>query len=270
LALALPQKNTARIYPVHLIPLDDEYSFGSQPDQAAQKVTRDEQRLKNLVAQVEAPAGVIQPVSMISDDIPQDLLRIVQNLKANLILLGWHRPTFNQDILGGNVRRIMEAVPADVGVFIDRGFQLDQDIRITVPYSGTIHDRLALELALRLASGHQAHIEVLHSVLSRETQDLIALFREYVTIETTAVGEDPMEQIVNASRRSALVILGTSPQWGQERHVFGQITDDLVVRCPSSLIIVKHHKQATPHVTSLLPGKLVNRADSQIQPLTQE
>jgi len=35
-------------------------------------------------------------------------------------MLGWHRPAFNKNRLGGRVGQILTQVPVDVAVFIDR------------------------------------------------------------------------------------------------------------------------------------------------------
>ncbi len=252
LALALPQQQQTRIYPVHLVQLGDAYSFGSQPDQADKLVKEDQQRLQELVNSLKAPPGTLQPLSMISDDISHDLCRVAEAQQANLVLLGWHRPVLTHDFFGGKVRRIMETATTDVAVFIDRGLSLSANSKLAVLYSGTIHDRSALELALRLVSGQRAKLEILHTVeLSRETRDLIALFREHLTIECTELTQDPIASLVEASRSIDLILLGTSAQWGLERYVFGQVTDELIVRCHSSLMIVKHHRQVT-HLNALV------------------
>lgn len=255
LALALPDRQPARVYPVNLVRLGDEYSYDSLPEQAELLVEESRSRLDALIQRVVAgdQRGCIRAHSQISDDIPADLSQIARAREADLVLLGWHRPTFTQDLLGGNVRRILETAATDVAVFIDRGLTLNADTRIVVPYSGTVHDRLALELALRLAIGYGAKLRVLRTLeLSRETRDLLAAFEGKLSIELATLHLNPVDGIVDACRQVDLVVVGTSPQWGLERHVFGRTTDELATRCQTSLIIVKHHKSATPHIESLL------------------
>lgn len=140
-----------------------------------------------------------------------------------------------------------------MAVFIDRGLKLEARSRIVVPYSGTIHDRLAVEIALRLALGCGASLRVLQAVaLSREVGDLIALFQERLGIEVSPILGDPLSDTVEASRSADLLVVGTSARWGLDRHIFGKSTDELATRCQTSLLIVKHHKDATPHLQSLI------------------
>lgn len=252
-ALALPEKKSARIYPVNLVRLGDEYSYDSLPEQTEQLVAESQLRLNGLITQLATHPELIHPISQVSDDVPGDLCRIAQARKADLVLLGWHRPTFTQDLLGGNVRPILEAATSDVAVFIDRGFTLESGTRIVVPYASTVHDRLALELALRLAITHGAKLTILQATpLSRETRDLVSMFQERLPIEIGPLMNDPLNNVVEVSRRADLVVVGTSPQWGLERHIFGKSTDELAARCHSSILIVKHHKGINPHIESLL------------------
>ncbi len=256
LALATPDREQARIHAVNLVRLGDEYSFDSLPEQAEQLVAQSQTRLDALVAKAGGDTRHIRTFSQVSDDVSADLCRIAQARDADLVLLGWHRPTFSQDLLGGNVRPILESAAADVAVFIDRGLNVGHGTRIVVPYSGTVHDRLALELALRLGISHRAQIKILQAtVLSRETRDLVALFQERVSIEVSAILDEPLTNIVEASRNADLLVVGSTPQWGIERQIFGQLTDELATRCQSSLLIVKHHKTATPHIETLLATK---------------
>lgn len=252
-ALVLPEAPSARLYPVNLVRLGDEYSYDSLPDQAEQLVAESRARLSAVLEDIVPQARMAHPISQISDDVPGDLCRIARVNHADLILLGWHRPTFTQDLLGGNVRPILEAATADVAVFIDRNLELGPQAHLAVPYSGTIHDRLAVEIALRLAIGHGARMTILQAVpLSRETRDLVALFQERLAITITPLLTDPLDDIVEASRQADLLVVGTSAQWGLDRHIFGQSTDELATRCQTSLLIVKHHKSATPHIEALL------------------
>jgi len=253
LALATPEGRNARIYPINMVRLGDEYTYASLPERADEMVLQSQQQLTALVDILATDyPGVVHPLSQLSDDIPSDLGRIAREAHADLVLLGWHRPTFVSDPLGGNVRRILEAATTDVAVFVDRGLALPLGSRIIVPYGGTSHDFLALELALRLALSHGANLTLMQTTpLSKETRDLVAFFQERVNLECVNLGQDPIEGMVEASRQASLLVVGTSPQWGTERHLFGPTPEELMTRCSSSLLIARHHRSVTPHLESL-------------------
>lgn len=253
LALATPEGRNARIYPVNMVRLGEEYTYASLPERADEMVQRSQQQLTALVDVLSRDyPGVVHPLSQLSDDIPSDLGRMAREAGADLVLLGWHRPTFVTDPLGGNVRRILEAATTDVAVFVDRGLTLPLNSRIIVPYAGTSHDFLALELALRLALSHGANLTLMQTTpLSKETRDLVAFFQERVNLECVNLGPDPIEGMVEASRQASLLVVGTSAQWGTERHLFGPTPEELMTRCSSSLLIARHHRSVTPHLESL-------------------
>ena len=76
--------------------------------------------------------------------------------------MGFHKPVFGQAILGGTVHRVMTASDSDVAVFVDRGLKSAKNI--LAPYLGGKHDRLALDLAGRIARNGNASLTILHVV----------------------------------------------------------------------------------------------------------
>src|SRR4029077_20734505 len=69
-------------------------------------------------------------------------------------------PIFGRAMLGGTVHRVLTTCPTDVGVFVDRGLRnID---RVLVPYHGSPHDALALELAARIVRNTSARTTILH------------------------------------------------------------------------------------------------------------
>ena len=92
-----------------------------------------------------------------------DICDVARVKGAALIVMGWHKPVFNQAVLGGTVQQVMKSSAADVAVFIDRGISFPLR-RILLPYTGTVHDRAALTLAARLARRFDAQVTLLHVV----------------------------------------------------------------------------------------------------------
>jgi nucleotide-binding universal stress UspA family protein len=88
----------------------------------------------------------------------------------------------------------------------------------------------------------------LHAMIEK----LPASVRDRIEIKTVASPE-PMEAVVTASENVDLTIAGTSRAWGIERQTLGRYTDELAIKCRSSLLITRRYSQITSHLTSLLP-----------------
>ncbi len=182
--------------------------------------------------------------------------------QADLILMGWHRPAFSSNRLGGKVGQILSTAPVDVAVFVDRGRERLE--RILVPYAANTHDDLGLELALRLLLNNELRtLTVLQVVqgedtpkeISHEFQILMAQLppsvRDRITLEMVESPE-PIQAIIEASNFVDLTIAGTSGAWGIERQTLGRYTDTLAIECRSSLLITRRYSQVTSHLSSML------------------
>src|SRR5207302_9953769 len=101
-------------------------------------------------------------ITFISGDVPSDIAQTAANRNINLVLMGYHNPIFGKAMLGGTVHRVLTICPTDVAVFVDRGLRnID---RILVPYLGSAHDALALDLAARVVRNTSAQATILHVV----------------------------------------------------------------------------------------------------------
>jgi len=263
-AIAFSSRQPAIINPLSLIELEEDYAFESTPVEANRLVIQRRQQLSELISHVE-PAHIqpyLQAVVRISNNVARETIQIAKLEAADLILVGWHRPAFSNNRLGGRVGQILSTAPVDVAVFVDRGSERLESL--LVPYSANIHDDLALILALRLlmnretcvlqilqaATGHHRQEE-----LSYEIEQMIGQLpksvRDRIEIKVVEASE-PMQAVVQASETVDLTIAGTSRAWGIERQTLGRYTDELAIQCRSSLLITRRHSQVTSHLTSLL------------------
>ncbi|MBD2664517.1 sodium/hydrogen exchanger [Richelia sinica FACHB-800] len=274
LAVALAQSVTdmgvnyrqqAVVNPLSLIELEEDYAFESTPVEANRLITERRLQLEELINNLE-PAHTrshIHPIVRISSNVARETAQIAQLEQPDLILVGWHRPAFSNNRLGGRVGQILTSAPVDVAVFIDRGGERLESL--LVPYSANIHDDLAVILALRLLMNRDTCmlkiLQVLNGnhtaeELSYELQVMIDQLphsvRDRIEINTIAPPE-PMQAVVVASEKVDLTIAGTSRAWGIERQTLGRYTDELAIQCRSSLLITRRYSQVTSHLTSLLP-----------------
>jgi Kef-type K+ transport system membrane component KefB/nucleotide-binding universal stress UspA family protein len=263
-AIAVNYQQPAVIHPLSLIELEEDYAFESTPQEADRLIAERRQQLEELISRLEpSEAGsYVHPIVRISNNVARETAQISLLKQANLILMGWHRPAFSQNRLGGRVGQILTTAPVDVAVFIDRGEERLESL--LVPYSANIHDDLALILALRLLVNRQTcRLVILHVVEDNQVKNELSYefhtimeqmpqsLRDRIDIKTVEATE-PIQAVVAASEAVDLTIAGTSRAWGIERHTLGRYTDELAIKCRSSLLITRRYSQFTSHLASVL------------------
>jgi Kef-type K+ transport system membrane component KefB/nucleotide-binding universal stress UspA family protein len=266
-ALAGNQLQAAVVHPLSLIQLEENYLFESTPLEADRLIQQRQSRLEELIQSLEPPEtrNLVRPIVRIANDVARETSQIAQLDRANLILMGWHRPAFSSNRLGGRVGQILSTAPVDVAVFVDRTQERLESI--LVPYAANTHDDLGLELALRLlVNGERRSLTVLGVVQGDEAfkelsyefrsvmEQLPTTVRDRVDIQLVEASE-PIKAVVEASGSVDLTIAGTSSTWGIERQTLGRYTDELAIECRSSLLVTRRYSRVTSHLASLLSGK---------------
>ncbi|MBH8562044.1 cation:proton antiporter [Nostoc sp. CENA67] len=263
-AIALNYQQPAIVNPLSLIELEEDYAFGSTPGEADRLIDQRRVQLEHLINTLE-PAiarSYVHPIIRISNNVARETSQIATIEQANLILVGWHRPAFSNNRLGGRVGQILSTARVDVAVFIDRGGERLE--KLLVPYSSNIHDDLALILALRLLINIEScTLQVLHVVTENYLQDelsdelhriigqLPTSVRDRIEIKIVEAKE-PIQAVIAASEAVDLTIAGTSRAWGIERQTLGRYTDALAIQCRSSLLITRRYNQVISHLGSVL------------------
>src|SRR5688572_5033092 len=193
----------------------------------------------------------VEPVSFVSRDIADDISSLARARHATLVLMGFHRPVFGHAILGGTVHRVLTGAPADVAIFVARSSDLPR--RILVPYLGGVHDRLALELANRMAKTANVEIIALHVVAPRrdhKTDEVLGAQAEVTKVfnepgaaspvQFKVVEDDsPVDAVLREAEHVDLVIVGVAEEWGLESQVFGFRPQRIALECPKSLLLVR-------------------------------
>lgn len=266
LALAIAgTRQPAVVHPLSLVEIQENYAFSSTPLEADRQVEKRRVQLEVLVQSIQPPEvrERLRPIVRVSSDIARETNNIATLEHTDLILLGWHRPMFNQNRLGGRVGQILGSARSDVAVFVDRG--LVQITKILVPYAPSLHDELGLELGLRLLMNTEhIQLQILRvtspsnaaSEFSREFNTVLAKLAPSVRsrIETPILEThlDPLEAVVDYSATVDLTIAGASREWGMKRQTLGRYADALVTQCVSSLLITRKYSQLTSHLASVL------------------
>jgi len=256
---------SAAVHPLSLIELSEDYAFESTPAEADRIIQERLGKLSELIESLQPPEArnLVHPIIRVTNDVARETAQIAELDRADLILVGWHRPTFSSNRLGGRVGQILSTAKVDVAIFVDRGRERLNNL--LVPYAANIHDDLGLELALRLlVNSQERRLTVLRVAVNGEAENELSYeFRRVIEqlpvevrsrIETPIVeAAEPIQAVVAASANADLTIAGTSREWGIERQTLGQYTDELVVQCHSSLLIARCYVKVRSHLTSVLP-----------------
>ncbi|MBD1844671.1 cation:proton antiporter [Cyanobacteria bacterium FACHB-63] len=269
LAMAIAIGNSAThppaiVTPLSLIQLDEDYVYESLPSEADRQIAQTNAKLQALIETLE-PADyrhLVRPIVEIDRDVARVTKQIAVRDRANLILVGWHRPAFHSNRLGGRVGQILTTAPVDVAVFIDR--QATKLEHLLLPYAPNIHTDLGLELALRLLINREhTHLKILRVISAEQpVSDLSFEFNalldrlpdrirrriELPIVETSSL----IRAVVAASEQADLTIAGASREWGIERQTLGRYTDELAAECRSSLLITRRYSHVASHLTSML------------------
>ncbi len=273
-AIAVNYRQPATVNPLSLVELEEDYGFESTPVEADRLITQRRQQLEEMIRRLQSTDAhnYLQPIIRISNNVARETIQIAQYEQANLILVGWHRPAFSSNRLGGRVGQILSTAPLDVAVFVDKGGKRLESL--LVPYSANIHDDLALILAMRLLINSDSRtLQILQVVtdnqlkseLSYEIRSIMAELppgvSDRIHIQTIEAAE-PIQAVVTASENADLTIAGTSRAWGIERQTLGRYTDELAIQCRSSLLITRRYSQVTSHLSTILTKATTEKSDS--------
>ncbi|MGD0540089.1 MAG: cation:proton antiporter [Tepidisphaeraceae bacterium] len=243
-----------RIIALHLQRLADHDPYSVRMSEAPNQRS---ETLEPLLDTARALDIVVEPIAFVSRDVPSDIARFARLRAADLILMGFHKPVFGQAILGGTVHRVMTASDSDVAVFVDRDFELARNI--LVPFLGGKHDRMALDLAGRVARNGNASLTVLHVVPPHRSESDAVLNVRAAVDRTFAdptqpmpvnfqVIEDssPVDAVIQTAREYDLVVIGVEEQWGMQSHLFGFRPERIAQQTTTSLLIVRKYAGPAP------------------------
>jgi Kef-type K+ transport system membrane component KefB len=269
ISIAQNDRQAAIINPLSLIELEEDYLFQSTPFEANRLIDRRLTQLNTLIDTLEpiTARSIFQPIVQIGYDVSQKTAIIAALDRSDLVLLGWHRPTFTNNRLGGRVAQMLGSTPADMAVFIDANIaqNISQSYQnLLVPYTGNNHDDLAVEIALRMLwNDRHRHLELIQintpdtnaGMLSDELASLLKKLPSSLNARvkiSTLNAIDPIVEIEQISRQVDLTITGIGRNWGRRKPILDNYTDRLAIHCVSSLLIVRRYNQFSSHISFAL------------------
>ncbi|MBR8829814.1 MAG: Glutathione-regulated potassium-efflux system protein KefB [Chroococcopsis gigantea SAG 12.99] len=265
LAMEIAGNSSAAVHPLFLLDSVADYAFHNTPQETDILLKEQHNNIVALIKELQPShlRNIVHPFVRVAHDVARETAKIAIADRADLVLVGWHRPAFSDNRLGGRVGKILNTSPVDVAVFIDKQpLKLDS---ILVAYSENNHDDLGLSLALRLLLHDPGRkVKVLrfyhedldeYNNISNEFKNMIDLLPPLVQsrIEVLRLTDsEPIEKVILASQDVDLTIAGTSRTWGIERQTLGFYTDRLAQECHSSLLITRRYSSVSSHIQSLL------------------
>jgi nucleotide-binding universal stress UspA family protein len=204
-----------------------------------------EEPLMPLLEEAKRLAVPAELLTFPSRDVPSDIARVARAKRADLVLMGFHQPVIGNTILGGNVHRVVAAVDADVAILVDRG--LADAPRILVPYQGSVHDGLAVELAKRLVHAPGVCVTVLYVAQEGEEirEEELKAFKGRLpkgVLTATVQNTSPVDAVLQFSGQYDLVVVGMSEDWGLESHLFGLRAERIAQEWQGSLLLVRKNE----------------------------
>ncbi len=181
-------------------------------------------------------------MSFVSRDIPSDIARVARLKRVDLVLMGFHKPVFGQTILGGTVHRVLTGTDADVAILVDRG--IGPTFSILVPYQGSPHDRLAMDLARRMSACPGVTVTILHVVSPDRKLGAEGIRKQQFpgSVSVWLVEEpSPINAVLKQAGQFDLVVVGLGEEWGLESHMFGLRAERIARDWPGSLLLVRKH-----------------------------
>jgi Kef-type K+ transport system membrane component KefB/nucleotide-binding universal stress UspA family protein len=243
------ERNEANLYALHL--LSPDRALKARADEPLDTAGLSGSALAPLMGRAQTLGLSVRTLSFVSSEPARDICRTAQAKRADLVLLGWHKPLFSQTVLGGTVHEVMQEASGTVAVLVDRG--LSQVRRVLVPFVGSRHDRAALGLARRLFKQAGAEVTVLHVTTpdgggaGRAQVDELFPSEEGGSVKLKVVRHASPEEAALEEAKAGydLVVVGLGAEWGLEDRLFGVQRERIVRDAPASLLLVRHPEGAT-------------------------
>jgi nucleotide-binding universal stress UspA family protein len=246
-----PDENAGRVLALHLRRPVDHEAYRSGLDEVVPEAPL--APLTPLLAEATKQKLAVEPISFVSREIAEDISAVAAARYVDLVLMGFHKPVFGKAILGGAVHRVLTHCETNVAILVDRGFEDTK--RILVPFMGSEHDRLAMEIAARMAHSMHAEVTVLHVIEPSNDRakrgakaEVDRVFADPALAGSLhfRVVEDnsPVDVVLRESPQFDLIVIGVSEEWGLESRLIGMKPERIARESPGSLLIVRKYAGA--------------------------
>jgi Kef-type K+ transport system membrane component KefB/nucleotide-binding universal stress UspA family protein len=201
-------------------------------------------RIRPLRELVEDTGCIANPVAIAGGHVGETISRVANELDVDLVLMGYHDPLFGHRLLGGAVGQVLRDARADVAVLVDpegpRPLGLRDGGRILVPYAGTFHEQVGLDLALRLARTTGAGLTLLVSEDAQaEERATEAEAGTDFPMERVPVRGDVTEALFERASDFDLLVLGVGDRWMTQQETLASVREEVMERAGTPYLLVR-------------------------------
>jgi nucleotide-binding universal stress UspA family protein len=231
-----PTEKRVKLYGLHLVEPEAREYLGL-PVAARQTADDVFGPMLREAALLDLPA---ESVTFRTRDLASDIARVARAKRADLILMGAHQSLLGQAALGGIVHRVLTGADTDVAILVDRA--LPDTPRILVPFQGSPHDRLALDLARRIGAKAGAGVTVMRVGNAARKASSDADGESDGVTQWIVEDSSPVDAVLRHAGRFDLAVIGVGEEWGLMSHLFGFRAERVAREWPGSLLVVRKHQ----------------------------
>jgi Kef-type K+ transport system membrane component KefB/nucleotide-binding universal stress UspA family protein len=201
-------------------------------------------RVRPLRELVEEAGFSANPVAIAGGHVGETIARVANELDVDLVLMGYHEPLFGHRLLGGVVGDVLRDARADVAVLVDpegpRRLGLEDGGRVLVPYGGTFHEQVGLDLALRLARSTGAGLTLLNAG-DGEAEEKATQAEEGTDfpIDRVRVEGDVTEELVRRAPEFDLLVLGVGDRWATQQDTLASVREEVMEKAGKPYLLVR-------------------------------
>jgi nucleotide-binding universal stress UspA family protein len=201
-------------------------------------------RVRPLRELVEEAGFSANPVAIAGGHVGETIARVANELDVDLVLMGYHEPLFGHRLLGGVVGDVLRDARADVAVLVDpegpRRLGLEDGGRVLVPYGGTFHEQVGLDLALRLARSTGAGLTLLNAG-DGEAEEKATQAEEGTDfpIDRVRVEGDVTEELVRRAPEFDLLVLGVGDRWATDQETLASVREEVMEKAGKPYLLVR-------------------------------
>jgi len=236
LAEIIAKSKKGQIIFLHVLTLPDQtplYAADEYVEQAKGFV-------KEVIDSVSVPAGGIVKVGR---KISEAVINAVDELKPDLVILGWRGRTFRKDfILGSTIDPILLKAKSDVAV-VKFGVGFGKFERVLLPTAGGPHAKLAAELAKAIGSevtlmfvGKSEEDRKRAEKVFEEAEKILG---DKVVKKVFRVSKDVVGEISKEAEKHDVVLMGSTAEPFLKNFLMGVFPEKVVKRTTKTVIMTR-------------------------------
>jgi hypothetical protein len=174
--------------------------------------------------------------------VAKDLLEVARDQRANLVVLGWHKPVLSGNVFGGTVADVLRVAAYDVALLLERGKAPWRRILVVAPDPTDV--RIS-DTARRIRGSGAEKVTTLRVYLG----------------ERPLESGDPIEAVVGeATQGYDLVVTALSDL--SPSFPFERLEQELVRRTGASLLLLFYARQEEEKISFSARSRAITKAAS--------